>query len=50
MPTRRADPVADAADRRDDRQRDDEPRAGDQPFLDRPLEPGIETGGVAHRV
>ena len=46
---RRADPVADAADRRDDDQRQDEPRPRDQPLLDRPLEPGVEPGGVAHR-
>ena len=47
--TRRADPVADAADRRDDDERHDEPRPGDQPFVDRPLEPGVEAGGVADR-
>ena len=45
----RADPVADAADRRDDDQRQHQPGPRDQPLVDRPLEPGIEPGGVAHR-
>ena len=47
--SRGADAVADPADRRDDAQRNDEPRPRDQSFVDRPLEPGVEPGGVAHR-
>ncbi len=44
---RRADSVADAADRRDNDQGQHQPRAVDQPLVDRTLEPGVEPGGVA---
>src|SRR5690349_9760694 len=51
---RRAHPVADAAGRRDDLQRQHQPRPRDQPLLDGQLESRVEParvahGGVAHR-
>src|SRR5213594_4075543 len=45
----RADAVAEAAGRRDDRERHDQARSLDEPVADREPEASVQTAGVAHR-
>ena len=46
---RRAHTIAQASGRRDDRERQHEPRSRDQPFLDGDAKPRVEPAGVADR-